>query len=169
MKLTKSELSVGGCCLFVGDMHDITDWKNAQDELRQAYKMEAVGQITGGLVHDFNNLLGVILRNLELACGGEPTEVEKRLRTAIAVPERGAALSHWLLAFSPERGPALVPVRLDAAVASISKLVSRTLGETIDVRTESALDLWFCQAALPGSRKRPPRVQRGGHSPKAVG
>jgi signal transduction histidine kinase len=143
-------MSVDGRCLFVGGMRDVTDWKNAQDELRQTYKMEAAGQITGSLVHDFNNLLGVILGNLELACGGEPTEVEKRLRAAIATAERGAALSHRLLAFSRKMAPALVPVRLDAAVASISELVSRTLGKTIDVQTESAPDLWFCQAAPPG-------------------
>ena len=146
MELTESEISVGGRRLFVGGMRDVTDRKNAQDELRQAYKMEAVGQITGGLVHDFNNLLGVILGNLELASSGEPTEVDKRLRAAIAAAERGAALSHRLLAFSRKKAPALVPVRLDAAVASISELVSRTLGETIDVRTESTPDLWFCQA-----------------------
>jgi len=56
-------------------MRDVTDWKNAQDELRQAYKMEAVGQITGGLAQDFNNLLDVFLGNLELACGGELIDV----------------------------------------------------------------------------------------------
>jgi len=76
MELTESEVSVDECCLFGGGMRDATDWKNAQDELRQTYKMEAVGQTTGGLVHDFNNHLGVILGNLKLAYGGEPTEVE---------------------------------------------------------------------------------------------
>ena len=137
LELTVSEMSVGGHRLFVAAMRDISDRKNTEDELRQAYRMDAVGQITGGLVHDFNNLLGVVLGNLELACDGESAEARERLQAAIHATERGAALAQRLLAFSREKAPALVPVRLDEVVANIADLVERTLGETIDVRTET--------------------------------
>jgi CheY-like chemotaxis protein len=112
-----------------------------EEQLRQAQKMEAVGQLTGGVAHDFNNLLAVIMGNTELLeskLGGEDRPYQAILRAAT----RGAELTQRLLAYSrqqPLRPQALV---LAAFVEDMSEMLARTLGETIDVETSSDPDLW---------------------------
>ncbi len=85
-----------GVCTLTNDM---TEVKQSEERLRQAQKMEAVGQLTGGVAHDFNNLLAVILGNAELLSerlGAEDLQVAAVMRAA----ERGAELTQRLLAFS---------------------------------------------------------------------
>src|SRR3546814_17197578 len=81
---------------------DITASREAEDKLRQAQKMEAVGQLTGGVAHDFNNLLTAVIGNLDLvlddAEAGSP--LRQQVETALRAALRGAALTHRLLAFS---------------------------------------------------------------------
>ena len=110
--------------------------------------MEAVGQLTGGVAHDFNNLLTVILGNLELvrdrvsADSNEGAMIARGLEAA----ERGAALTHRLLAFS--RNQTLMPTTIDLGnlVAGMTDMLRRTLGETIEIHTKSAANLWRCLA-----------------------
>jgi signal transduction histidine kinase/ActR/RegA family two-component response regulator len=128
--------------------------RNAQDALRQAQKMEAVGQLTGGIAHDFNNILTVILGNLDTLrrrfANVDPSQsavdlvsmAKKPIDLAIQGAKSAAQLTHQLLAFS--RRQPLEPVRLDLnrLVSAMSDLLRRTLGETINFETILAADLW---------------------------
>jgi PAS domain S-box-containing protein len=134
----------GGAREFVGAVRDITDRVEAEARLRQAQKMEAIGQLTGGLAHDFNNLLGVITDNLELAASRLKPDDRARVRidAAIAAAWRGADLTRRLLAFA--RRQSLHPRRLDVndVVAGTVKLLRRTLGEAIEIVLVPASAPW---------------------------
>jgi PAS domain S-box-containing protein len=116
----------------------------AQDHLRQAQKMEAIGQLTGGVAHDFNNLLQVISGNLQLLAkdivGNE--RAERRVATAHLAVNRGAKLASQLLAFG--RRQALEPkvVNIGRLVAGMDELLRRTLGEAVEIETIGAGGLW---------------------------
>ena len=129
----KDDGSVEG---YIALVEDITERKLTEAQLQQAQKMESVGQLTGGIAHDFNNLLGVIMGNLELLTE-TPDDWEGReamLESAIRAAQRGAELTHRLLAFS--RKQTLLPeiVDLNDLVTNMNGFVERTLGETITIR-----------------------------------
>ena len=117
----------------------------AQEQLRQAQKMEAVGQLTGGIAHDFNNMLAVVLGGLELAKrniengGGEAL---RHIDNAVEGANRAAALTRRLLAFS--RAEPLLPEAVEAGVliAGMAELLDRTLGDGIAVQTSDAGTGW---------------------------
>ena len=126
----------------------------AEGQLRQAYKLEAIGQLTGGLAHDFNNLLTIVIGNLDTlrrrlasasvnAAIGEVTgRFDRPLEFALRGARSAAELTHRLLAFS--RRQALQPVKLDLnrLVSDMSELLRRTLGEAISIETILAGGLW---------------------------
>jgi PAS domain S-box-containing protein len=130
--------------VFSAFLRDLTEKKQAEAQLSQAQKMEAVGQLTGGIAHDFNNLLTVIIGNLELAGGREANDplLASCTRQALAAAERGASLTHRLLAFS--RQQALQPMRTDLRemIGGMISLLRRTLGEDIEIEVRLAEDLW---------------------------
>ena len=116
-----------------------------EGQLRQSQKMEAVGQLTGGLAHDFNNMLAIVIGSLDLARrriarGG--TDVSRQLEGAMEGAQRAAALTHRLLAFS--RQQPLVPTVTDtnALIGGMAELLRRTIGETIRLETVQAGGLW---------------------------
>ncbi len=118
----------------------------AEDALRQAQKMEAVGQLTGGLAHDFNNLLTGISGSLELLqiriSQGRYKDVERYISTAQGAANRAAALTHRLLAFS--RRQTLDPKATDVSrlIAEMTDLIKNTVGPGIELSTDNAPDLW---------------------------
>jgi PAS domain S-box-containing protein len=125
-------------------LEDITE-KNATEEmLRQSQKMEAVGQLTGGVAHDFNNILMVILANVEELLESDNLQPAQReqLENISASGQRAAELTQRLLAFS--RKQRLMPQSTDltALVAGTDKLLRRTLGERIEIEAILADDLW---------------------------
>ena len=127
-------------------IQDITDLKNAEGQLRQAQKMEAVGQLTGGIAHDFNNLLAIVLGNLELLESGldRSSEFVEWIQRAIGAVERGSKLTQRLLAFSRQQALRPEPVDADKLVRGLLDLLRRTLGETIEVELVSNAGLWLC-------------------------
>ena len=115
----------------------------AEEGLRQAQKMEAVGQLTGGVAHDFNNLLTIILGNLGIAKRGVvEARAERALNNARIGAERAAQLTRRLLAFS--RQQPLDPKTVDAnkLIVSMSDLLNRSLGENIALETISGAGIW---------------------------
>jgi PAS domain S-box-containing protein len=129
---------------FLGVHIDVTEEKRAADRLRQAQKMEAIGNLTGGMAHDFNNLLGVIIGSLDLAApfvAANP-EAEQLVREALDAALSGAELTRRLLAFA--RQQPLRPQRIDAndLVSDIVRLLRRILGENIVISLELADQLW---------------------------
>ena len=112
----------------------------AEDALRQAQKMEAVGQLTGGIAHDFNNLLTPIIGGLEFVSSRiEGDERLKRIaETALEGARRGAKLTSQLLAFSRVQRISMSAVPVNRLVANIDDLIGHALGNRIALRT--ALD-----------------------------
>ena len=115
----------------------------AEQALRQSQKMEAVGQLTGGVAHDFNNLLTIIIGNLGIAKRGVvEARAERALDNALVGAERAAQLTQRLLAFSRRQplNPRVIDV--NKLITSISDLLTRTLGENIELETISGAGLW---------------------------
>lgn len=136
MELSVGEAMTNGRRIFTGFIRDLTSRQRIEEELRQAQKMEAIGQLTGGLAHDFNNLLTVITGNLEMIEARLKDEkLRVLLREAQAAADDGAKLTAQLLAFG--RRQPLNPTLVDVGelVANFSKLLTRTLGETIELST----------------------------------
>lgn len=128
---------------------DITDRYELEERLQQSQKMEAVGQLTGGIAHDFNNLLAVIQGNTELV--REMVVAKQDIRVSqidsiLRAAERGAELTHNMLAFSRKQALNPVTIKLDLQVKTTIDILRRTLGETISIRTLFAQDLWPCRA-----------------------
>ncbi len=130
--------------IVLAAVRDITEHKQAEEQLRQAQKMEAVGQLTAGVAHDFNNMLGVILGNTELL-EDELGKDNPRLATMFRATKRGADLTQRLLAFS--RKQVLNPEIINAnnLITDTTGLLRRTLEEHIEIETVTAAGLWTCE------------------------
>ncbi|MEO5938337.1 MAG: ATP-binding protein [Sphingomonas sp.] len=105
-------------------------------KLRQVQKMEAVGQLTGGIAHDFNNMLAVVLGGLELArrsLGADREDARRHLDNATDGANRAAALTRRLLAFSREEALNPEAIKPVDAIAGMSDLLDRTLGDAVTV------------------------------------
>jgi PAS domain S-box-containing protein len=124
----------------------------AEEALRQAQKMEAVGQLTGGIAHDFNNLLTVVTGNISMAQRAlDASEVadpraRRSLDNAMKGAERAAALTQRLLAFSRRQPLAPKPLDLDKLVMGMSDLLQRSLGELIKLEIVTSPGLWRIEA-----------------------
>lgn len=118
----------------------------SQEQLRQAHKMEAVGQLTGGIAHDFNNLLQGITGSLEIVqrrvATGRLEDLERFISGAMTSANRAAALTHRLLAFSRRQPLDPKPVAANPLIGSMEDLLRRTLGESIALELRLADDLW---------------------------
>jgi signal transduction histidine kinase len=124
---------------------EIVERGKAEAQLRQAQKMESLGQLTGGVAHDFNNMLAVIVGNLDILIRRLATE-DGRARAlaenALAAAERAAALTRRLLAFSRLQPLDPRPTDVNKCVGGIAEILRRSLGETISVETVLAGGLW---------------------------
>jgi len=117
-----------------------------QEQLRQAQKMEAVGQLTGGLAHDFNNLLTGVSGGLELIDlrikQGRLGEIGKYIDMAQTAAKRAAALTHRLLAFSRRQTLDPKPIDINRLIASMNDLLQRSVGPSIETEVVTAVGLW---------------------------
>jgi PAS domain S-box-containing protein len=147
---------------FIGVAHDVTDAKEAEaalrainetlekrveaevaerlraeEALRQAQKMEAVGQLTGGIAHDFNNLLTPIMGGLEIiAMKVEDPRLKRIAETGLESARRGAKLTGQLLAFSRLQRISMAPVDVNGTIRAMKTLLHRTLGKAVTIETE---------------------------------
>ena len=120
--------------------------EQAEEALRQAQKMEAVGQLTGGLAHDFNNLLAGISGAFEMIGvrmkQGRIAEIDKYLAAGQGATRRAAALTHRLLAFARRQTLSPRAIVVNTLLGELSELVRRTVGPAITVETVAAAGLW---------------------------
>ncbi len=136
----------GEVIAIVPEAVETTDRRRTEEALRQAQKMEAVGQLTGGIAHDFNNLLAGIMGSLELLqrrlTSGRTDGVERYCAAAITSAQRASALTQRLLAFA--RRQPLDPKMVDSnrLVASMEDLLRRSLGPGIALEMVLAGGLW---------------------------
>jgi len=121
--------------------------RQAEEQLRQAQKMEAVGQLTGGIAHDFNNLLTGVIGSLDMMqrriSQGQTDNIERYTIAAMTAANRAAALTHRLLAFSRRQPLDPKPVNANRLVTGMEELLRRTIGEAISLEIVTAGGLWL--------------------------
>ncbi|GAB6096605.1 hypothetical protein JCM14469_28580 [Desulfatiferula olefinivorans] len=130
---------------------DITDRVALEDQLRQAQKMESVGRLAGGVAHDFNNMLGVILGHAELALDSLSPDDPLRndLLEIMSAGRRSADITRQLLAFASKQTIAPKIIDLNRAIEGMIRMLGRLIGENIRL-------VW-----MPGNRLRPLRMDPG--------
>jgi PAS domain S-box-containing protein len=119
-------------------MREVAAREKAQEQLRQAQKMETIGQLTGGVAHDFNNLLMAVMGNLDLLRKRIPDDprLHRLIDGAVQGAERGASLTQRLLAFARQQDLRAVPVDLSALIQGMSDLLERSLGPRVALRLD---------------------------------
>jgi signal transduction histidine kinase/CheY-like chemotaxis protein/CHASE3 domain sensor protein len=140
-EVSRGEMSDGGA---VVRCVDITEGLRDEAALRQGQKMEAIGQLTGGMAHDFNNILQVIQANLDLMkrdVANSPSALG-RLQSATAAAERGAGLTQQLLAFARRQPLEPQPTAIGDLVSSLAVLLRQALGERVVAEFVIARDAW---------------------------
>jgi len=128
---------------------DVTAEKRADRELRQAQRMEAIGQLTAGIAHDFNNLLTAVLGNLELLSVRplqDQQRAERLIEGARKAAERGARLTAQLLAFSRQQRIAAQPVDVNRVVEAMLPLLRSTIGGNIGINVQAEPTLYVALA-----------------------
>ena len=123
---------------------DITEQKHTENQLRQAQKMETVGQLTGGVAHDFNTLLGVLIGNLEMLQDKDGIDADSAdlIASAMLAATRGVDLTSRLLAFSRKQNLRPRVTDLNERVTETISLLNRTLDTNIQIRTLLSGRLW---------------------------
>jgi signal transduction histidine kinase/CheY-like chemotaxis protein len=119
-------------------MKEVAAREKAQEQLRQAQKMETIGQLTGGVAHDFNNLLMAVMGNLDLLRKRLPDDprMHRLIDGALQGAERGASLTQRLLAFARQQDLRAVAVDLRALIQGMIDLLERSLGPRVALRLE---------------------------------
>jgi two-component system CheB/CheR fusion protein len=149
--LSIAEWWAGGYRHFTGILRDLSAQHREQVErtkleaqLHQAQKMEAIGNLTGGMAHDFNNMLGVIIGNIDLLrdLKGEDSDIDELTREALDAAFRGADLTRRLLAFARQQPLRPQHVDVNELVSGITRLLRRTIGEDVEISLDLAPELW---------------------------
>lgn len=142
IELAVGEVKLDGPSIFTGFIRDLTARAKMEQDLRQAQKMEAIGQLTGGVAHDFNNLLTVISGNLEML-ERHLSEADDRelLKEAQEATQLGAELSKRLLAFGRRQSLDPKLIDLNVLVSGMIDLLRRSLGATIEIEPRLAKGL----------------------------
>ena len=118
-------------------LRDVSEQRRLEAQLLQAQKMDAIGQLAGGVAHDFNNILSVILGYCHLLQAGLTGDEKQRERLGqvVAAAERAAQLTRALLAFSRKQAMSPKPLNLNDVVGGVQKLLLRVIGEDVRLRT----------------------------------
>jgi signal transduction histidine kinase len=124
---------------YCGVDRDVTEQRQVEERLRQSQKMEAIGQLAGGVAHDFNNILSIIQGNAELAlmkAEGADNERDEILGAVIDATERAASLTRQLLLFSREQAMEVRDIDLNEVVNSLTRMLERILDRRVELRLD---------------------------------
>ncbi len=134
----------GEPCRIIGSTTDVSEFNALEKKLRQAHKMEAVGQLTGGLAHDFNNLLTIIIGNAEELAQIHADDADARwlAEATMQAAERGAMLTSRLLSFARLQTLSPVKLHLGGLLAGLEVLIRRTITENITIKLKADSDVW---------------------------
>jgi PAS domain S-box-containing protein len=128
---------------FAKVTRDLTERRQIEEQLRQAQKMEAVGHLTGGVAHDFNNILTAVMANLDfIADAARSDRVRRHAAAALRAAERGAQLTQQLLAFSRHQRLEPKPTDLNRLVGDIGEMLLHSLGGTVRIELKPGSSLW---------------------------
>jgi two-component system cell cycle sensor histidine kinase/response regulator CckA len=132
-----SVMSYKGRPAIIGSVLDVTEKGKLENQLRQAQKMEAVGQLTGGIAHDFNNILSAVIGYAYLLQMQMKADDPGRpyVDQILAGADRAANLTRSLLTFSRKQTPNLKPININENIQRVETLLRRVIGEDIDLRT----------------------------------
>jgi len=146
LRLSVAEMQSPGQRVFVGSLHDLTEEKRRNEEHLQAQKMEALGQLAGGIAHDFYNLLTIIIGNNErIQAGVDEGDLRALLEQNHNAAERGGRLTKRLLSFAHRSRLEPTTLCLNERVSGMMDMLHRTIGEGIIVTSTMASDLWYVQ------------------------
>jgi PAS domain S-box-containing protein len=136
---------VGEAIRIVGSKTDVTEQRHLEEQLRQSQKLDAIGKLTGGVAHDFNNILMVIMANVEQMLDDEyeASDAKRHLERISGAAARATQLTRQLLAFSRKQTLRLQRTNLNDLTAATGALLRRTLGEHIQIDARLADDLWL--------------------------
>lgn len=144
MFFTASSLLMGGKRYLAGIGIDISERKALEEQLLQSRKLESVGRLAGGVAHDFNNMLGVILGHAEIAL--ESLSSSHPLYTDLIeikkAAEKSASLTRQLLGFARKQSVAPVVINVNASVEGMLKMLNRLIGENTELAWKPAADAW---------------------------
>jgi PAS domain S-box-containing protein len=132
----------GGDRFVITSARDITEREELEAQLRQAQKMEAIGQLTGGVAHDFNNLLAVIGGNAELALRRPTGNTTRQMDNILRATERGVALTRQLLSFSRRHVATPQIIDLRTEIPRMAEMLRASLRGDIELRIDMADTLW---------------------------
>lgn len=142
MHLSVGEAQVNGVTNFVGIIYDLTEKKHAEETILHHQKLEAIGQLSGGVAHDFNNILSVIGGNLEMIASHDlPPAAKRAVARAQDAAMRAARITNRLLSFARRQPLNRQTLDLNEAVSEMSDMLRRSLGETVEVVLHLAPDL----------------------------
>ena len=143
VEITTRAIEFGGQSAALSLAIDVTERNRVEEQLRQSQKMEAIGQLTGGVAHDFNNILNVIMANIDaLAEQDVDPTVKRRLSRVAAAVGRAVDLTRQLLSFSRKQPLRAEVIDVNQLVAGTAKLLRRSLGPQIEIDTVLFSDLW---------------------------
>ena len=147
LEINASPVQYRGRKAILSVNRDVTERRVLEEQLRQSQKMEAVGQLAGGVAHDFNNLLTAISGHTQLLLLDEEVEhAREDLQEIKAAAERAASLTQQLLAFSRKQVLEPKVFSLNTTVVEMDKMLRRLIGEDIHLRTALAADLGAVRA-----------------------
>lgn len=139
VEISLSPIESGGEIMVSAAIRDLSERKRIELQLRESRKLEAMGQLAGGLAHDFNNLVGVVVGNLDEMAAQIPAQNEKLMRhhrSALEASLKGAELTRALLAVAQRQPMKLEPLELNALASEVLPLLRSSAGASVSVRTE---------------------------------